>query len=103
MGVFKDMVIVIEEMYEREMKKLKEMINESLEDFRKNGTNNEDVTFEIEMATCEGKILAFAEIGEKLLDDHTMLERHDKLVEEYAQNALEIIGDDEDDDLEEET
>ena len=91
MGAFSEMAIIIDELFENELEKLKKIMNESIEDFRKNGTMNEDVTFTIEMATCEGKVQAFAEVGEKLLGDSSMNAKYEQAVKEYGDAAVKIL------------
>ena len=100
MGRVKEAVMTIEDMFDEEFEKFQKMLADSLEDFRRNGVMNEDVVSEIQMATCEGKLQAYARVAKELLGDESLEEKYDAAVEKYANDAMEIVGitDDEMDD-----
>ena len=100
MGKVKEAIMTIEDMFNEEFKKFEKMIADSLEDFRKNDCENEDIESEILMATCEGKLQAYAQVSKELLGDESLEEKYNAAVEKYANDAMEIVGitDDEMDD-----
>lgn len=91
MGRVKEAIMTIEDMFNEEFEKFEKMIADSLEDFRKNGVTNEDVESEIQMATCEGKLQAYARVAKELLGDESLEEEYDTAVEKYANDAMKIL------------
>lgn len=92
MGRVKEATMTIEDMFNEEFEKFQKMLADSLEDFRKNGCENEDVVAEIEMANCEGSLQAYARVAKELLGDESLEEKYDAAVEKYANDAMEIVG-----------
>lgn len=92
MGRVKEAIMTIEDMFNEEFEKFEKMIADSLEDFRKNGSMNEDVVSEIQMATCEGKLQAYERVAKELLGDESLEEKYDAVVEKYVNDAMEIVG-----------
>jgi len=92
MGKVKEAIVTIEDMFDEEFEKFQKMIADSLEDFRKDGCGNEDIESEILMATCEGKLQAYARVAKELLGDESLEEKYDAAVEKYANEAMEIVG-----------
>lgn len=105
MGSVKETIMAIEDMFNEEFEKFQKMIADSLEDFRKNGATEEDVRSEIQMATCEGKLQAYARVAKELLGNESLEEKYDAAVEKYANDAMEILNemDDENDEDEDES
>jgi hypothetical protein len=92
MGKVKEAIMAIEDMFNEEFEKFQKMIADSLEDFRKNGATKEDVESEIQMATCEGKLQAYARVAKELLGNESLEEKYDAAVEKFANDAMEIVG-----------
>jgi len=110
MGKVKEAIMTIEDMFNEEFEKFERMLADSLEDFRRDqiiGENSdENVVAEIEMATCEGKLQAYARVAKELLGDESLEEKYDAAVEKYANDAMEIVritADEMDDEDEEES
>lgn len=91
MGRVKEAIMTIEDMFNEEFEKFEKMIADSLEDFRKDGCGNEDVGAEIKMATCEGKLQAYARVAKELLGDESLEEKYDTAVKKYADDTMEIV------------
>lgn len=91
MGRVKEAIMTVEDMFDEEFEKFEEMLEDALEDFRKNGCNNEDVVAEIQMATCEGKLEAYARVAKELLGDESLEKKYETTVEKYANDVLDIL------------
>ena len=91
MGKVKEAIMTIEDMFNEEFEKFEKMLANSLEDFRKNGCGNEDVVTDIQMATCEGKLQAFAQVAKELLGDESLEERLESAIEKYEDDAVKIL------------
>ena len=87
----KESIVTIEDMFNEEFEKYEKMLADSLEDFRKNGCENEDVDAEILMATCEGKLEAFAQVAKELLGDNSLEEKFESAMEKYEDDAIKIL------------
>lgn len=91
MGRVKEAIMTVEDMFNEEFKKFEEMIKNALDEYRNNGCRNKKIVSKISMATCEGRLQAYARIAKELLGDESLMRKYETALEKYANDALDML------------
>lgn len=87
----KEANITIKNLFDEALKELEKMLKDALEDFRKNGCNNEDAVAAIQIVICEGNLEAYARVAKELFGDESLEEKYLNTIKKYANDILKIL------------